>query len=226
MFSATPTSQGPGHHRRQLSTPAFPEAANFTKPAMASNPPHRAHRRGQTVDYGYATQVSAGRRPAPKTVPELRDYFNEKSGYPRQARPAQQAPPHLQQAQQQFIQNGLPMQEDAYQAYPPSWTWSRDELQELYQASAPSSSPAPSIAPALSRSASECSDKQSPLKTALHRMRQEQQHKLSMAQQAQMASYRPMQQLSVQPEAISPKMDPYLSCKISYSVWNIGSVAG
>jgi hypothetical protein len=57
-------------------------------------------------------------------------------------------------------------------------------------------------------------------------MRQEQQHKLSMAQQAQMASYRPMQQLSVQPEAISPKMDPYLSCKILYSTWNIGSVAG
>lgn len=42
-------------------------------------------------------------------------------------------------------------------------------------------------------------------------MRQEQQHNLSMAQQAQMASYRPIQQLSVQPEAFSPKMDPYFS---------------
>jgi regulatory protein SWI5 len=104
--------------------------------------------------------------------------------------------------------------EDAYQAYPPQWTWSREDLQELYQASIPTSSPASSIAPALSRSASECSDNQSPLKSALHRMRQEQQHNLSMAQQAQMASYRPMQHISVQQETISPKMDPYLSCKI------------
>ncbi|KAJ5132870.1 hypothetical protein N7448_007028 [Penicillium atrosanguineum] len=209
MFSATPTSQGPGHHRRQLSTPAYPEAATFTKPVMAGNQPHRAHRRGQTVDYGYTPQVSAGRRPAPKTVPELRDYFNEKSGYMRQARPTQQAPAYIQ-AQQPFIQAALPM-EDAYQTYPPQWTWSREELQELYQASASSSSPAPSIAPALSRSASECSDNQSPLKTALHRMRQEQQHNISMAQQAQMANYRPMQQSSIQPETMTTKMDPYLS---------------
>jgi hypothetical protein len=95
MFSATPSSQGPGHHRRQLSTPAYPEAATFTRPVMAGNQPHRAHRRGQTVDYGYAPQVSAGRRPAPKTVPELRDYFNEKSGYSRQTKPAQQAPAYV-----------------------------------------------------------------------------------------------------------------------------------
>lgn len=185
---------------------------------MAGIPPHRAHRRGQTVDYSsYAPQVaSAGRQPAPKTVPELRDFFNSKSGSARQARPAQQAPSYLQQAPQRFIQTdlGLPMHENPYQ-YQQSWTWSQEGLQDFYQASATSPSPASSIAPALSRPASECSNKNSPLKTGFYPMQREQQKHLSIVQQAQLSGYgRPMQHLSVQPEAISPKMDPYLSCKI------------
>lgn len=218
MISTTSSSQGPGHHRRQLSTPAPFEAPTITRPSMAGIPPRRAHRRGQTVDYGsYTPQMpSADRRHAPKTVPELRDLFNAKSGFPCQAQPAQQVSSHPQQVRQSFFQSGMPGQEDSYHAYQqPSWPWSQEELQEFYQASAsgPSSSSGSSIAPALSRSASESSDKNSPLKTALYRMRQEQQQNLSMAQQARITGYaRPMHQLSVQPEAISPRMDTY-TCK-------------
>lgn len=220
MISATSSSQGPGH-RRQHSTPAPFEAPTLTRPPMAGNPPRRAHRRGQTVDYGsYTPQMpSADRRNAPKTVPELRDFFNAKSGFTRHAQPAQQASSYSQQGQQSFIQPGLSAQEDSFHAYQPSWPWSQEELQDFYQASASSSSSssASSIAPALSRSASESSDRNSPLKTALHRMRQEQQQNLSMAQQARMPGYtRPMQPLSVQPEAISPRMD-HFSCKILFS---------
>lgn len=220
MISATSSSQGPGHHRRQHSTPVPFEAPTLARPPMAGIPPRRAHRRGQTVDYGSCTpqMASAGRRNAPKTVPELRDYFNAKSGFPRHVQSAQQDSSYSQQGQQSFIQSELPAPEDSYHTYQPSWPWSQEELQDLYQASASgsSSSCASSIAPALSRSASESSDKNSPLKTALHRMRQQQQQQqnLSMAQQARMTGYtRPMQPLSIQPEAVSPRMD-HFSCKI------------
>lgn len=220
MNSAT-SSAGPGHHRRQHSTPAPFEAPTVTRPPMAGIPPRRAHRRGQTVDLSsHAPRMpSTDRRYAPKTVPELRDFFNAKSGFPRQAQPAQQAVSYPQQAQQSFIQSGLPGHEESYHAYQPSWPWSQEELQDFYQASASAtSSSASSTAPALSRSASESSDKNSPLKNALHRMRTEQQNTLSMAQHAQMTGYaRPMQQLSVQPEAIAPKIDAY-SCKITLVV--------
>lgn len=217
MISATSSSQGPGHHRRQHSTPAPFEAPTLARPPMAGIPPRRAHRRGQTVDYGsYTPQIpTADRRNAPKTVPELRDFFNAKSGFPRHVQPAQQGPSYSQQGQQSFLQPGLPAHDDSYHAYQPSWPWSQEELQGFYQASASgsSSSSASSTAPALSRSASESSDKNSPLKTALHRMRQEQQQNISMAQQARIAGYsRPMQTLSVQPETISPRMD-HLACK-------------
>lgn len=223
MNSAT-SSAGPGHHRRQHSTPAPFEAPTVTRPPMAGIPPRRAHRRGQTVDFG-PRMSSTDRRHAPKTVPELRDFFNAKSGFSRQVQPAQQAVSYPQQVQQSFIQFGLPGQEDSYHACQPSWPWSQEELQDFYQASASAtaSSSASSTAPTLSRSASESSDKNSPLKNALHRMRQEQQSTLSMAQQAQMTGYaRPMQQLSVQPEAIAPRIDPY-SCKIPFvaSFWPV-----
>jgi regulatory protein SWI5 len=97
--------------------------------------------------------------------------------------------------------------------YQSSPMWSQAELQGLYSASAASTSPATTIAPALSRSASESSDKNASLTSALYRMRQE--RNLSMMQREQTTRHpRVMQPLSVQPEGISPKMNPYLSRKI------------
>lgn len=216
MISTTSSSKGPGH-RRQHSTPVAPfEAPTVSRPSMAGIPPRRAHRRGQTVDYGCFNPqlLSADRRHTPKTVPELRDYFNAKSGFSRQAQPPQQVQPS-QQARQSF-QFSLTGQDDSYHACQPSWSWTQEELQEFYQASVsePTSSSASSVAPPLSRSASESSDKNSPLKSALYRMQQEQQKALPMAQQARMNGYSGvMQPISVQLEAISPRMDPY-PCEI------------
>lgn len=214
MISTTSSSKGPGHHRRQHSTPVVPfEAPAIQRPSMAGGPIRRAHRRGQTVDYGSFNPqlLSADRRHAPKTVPELRDYFNAKSGLSRQAQPAQQVQSYPQQAQQSqsFIQSSLSGQEDSYHACQPSWPWIREELQEFYQVSAsgPCSSSASSVAPSLSRSASESSEKNSPLKSALFRMQQEQQKALPMTQQNGYG--RSMQPLSVRLEAISPRMEPY-----------------
>jgi regulatory protein SWI5 len=167
------------------------------------------------MDYGsYGQQIPAvDRRQASKTVPELRDFFNAKSaGLPQQARNAQQFPAYISRSEQSFIQNGFPVPQQHYQ-YQSSPMWSQEELQGLYSASAAPSTSATTIAPALSRSASESSDKNASLQSALHRMRQE--RNLSMMQREQATGYpRVMQPLSVQPEGISPKMNPYLSCKI------------
>ncbi|KAJ5174404.1 uncharacterized protein N7482_000281 [Penicillium canariense] len=210
MISANSTSLRPGHHRRQLSTPA-PFDAAIAPQAMSAGQPRRTHRRGQTMDYGsYGQQIPAvDLRHASKTVPELRDFFNAKSaGFFQQAGAAQQFPDYLQQAEQSFIPSGLPAQEP-YQ-YQSSPMWSQEELHGLYSASTATTSLATKIAPPLSRSASESSDKNASLKNALHRMRQE--RNLSMMQREQVTGYpRAMQPLSVQPEAISPKMNPYIS---------------
>jgi regulatory protein SWI5 len=170
------------------------------------------------MDYGsYGQQQipAVDRRHASKTVPELRDFFNAKSaGLPQQqARNAQQFPAYIQRSEQSFISNGLPVPQQQYQ-YQSSPMWSQEELQGLYSASAASTSPATTIAPALSRSASENSDKNASLQSALHRMRQE--RNFSMMQREQATGHpRVMQPLSVQPEGISPKMNPYISCKIN-----------
>jgi regulatory protein SWI5 len=169
------------------------------------------------MDYGsYGQQQipAVDRRHASKTVPELRDFFNAKSaGLPQQARNAQQFPAYIQRSEQSFIPNGLPVPQQHYQ-YQSSPMWSQEELQGLYSASVASNSPATTIAPALSRSASESSDKNASLQSALYRMRQE--RNFSMMQREQATGHpRVMQPLSVQPEGISPKMNPYISCKIN-----------
>lgn len=208
MISTNSTSLRPGHHhRRQLSTPA-PFDAAIVPQSMSAMPTRRTHRRGQTMDYGsYGQQMPAiDRRHALKTVPELRDFFNAKSaGLPQQVRNAQQF-------QQSFISTGLSVPQQQYQ-YESSQMWSQEELKGLYSASAASTSPATTIAPALSRSASESSDRNASLQSTLYRMRQERNFAMLQGEQAAGRS-RVMQQLSVQPEAMSPKMNPYLSCKI------------
>lgn len=214
MISTNSTSLRPGHHRRQLSTPA-PFDAAITPQAMSAIPTRRTHRRGQTMDYGsYGQQIPAvDQRHASKTVPELRDFFNAKSaGIPQQARNLQQFPAYIQRSEHSSVPSGLPVMQQSCQ-YQSSPMWSQAELQGLYSASAASTSPATTIAPALSRSASESSDKNASLTSALYRMRQE--RNLSMMQREQTTRHpRVMQPLSVQPEGISPKMNPYLSCKI------------
>lgn len=206
MISTNSTSLRPGHHhRRQLSTPA-PFDAAIVPQSMSAMPTRRTHRRGQTMDYGsYGQQMPAiDRRHASKTVPELRDFFNAKSaGLPQQVR-------NVQHFQQSFIPNGLPLQSQ-YQ-YQSSPMWSEEELQGLYSASAAPTSPATTIAPALSRSASESSDKNASLQSTLYRMRQERNFAMLQGEQAA-GRARVMHPVSVQPE-ISPKMNPYLSCKI------------
>ncbi|KAJ5674131.1 hypothetical protein N7462_009570 [Penicillium macrosclerotiorum] len=209
-MSANSTSLRPGHHRRQLSTPAPFDATTMPQP-MSAIPPRRTHRRGQTMDYGsYGQQIPAvDRRNVQKTVPELRDFFNAKSaGIPNQPRAVQQFTSYMPHAEQAFISSGLPAQPSfSYQTSP---MWSQEELQGLYAAATVSTSPVNTMAPALSRSASDNSDNNASLKNALHRMRQE--RNLSMMQREQITGHsRVMQPLSVQPEAISPKMNPYLS---------------
>lgn len=208
MISTNSTSLRPGHHhRRQLSTPA-PFDAAIAPQTMSAIPTRRTHRRGQTMDYGsYGQQIPAvDRRHASKTVPELRDFFNAKSaGLPQQARNAHNFT-------QSFAPTGLPVPQQQYQ-YQSSPMWSQEELQGLYSASTASTSSATTIAPALSRSASESSDKNASLQSTLYRMRQERNFAMMQREQATGHS-RVMQPLSVQPEGISPKMNPYLSCKI------------
>ena len=216
MISTNSTSLRPGHHRRQLSTPA-PFDATITPQAMSAIPTRRTHRRGQTMDYGsYGQQIPAvDRRHASKTVPELRDFFNAKSaGIPQQTRNVQQFPAYIQRPEPSFVPNGLPVLQQSCQ-YQSSPMWSQEELQGLYSTSAASTSTATTIAPALSRPASESSDKNASMPSALHCMRQK--RNLSMMQREQTTRHsRVMQPLSVQPEGVSPKTNPYLSCKIGY----------
>ncbi|KAJ6028346.1 hypothetical protein N7540_003922 [Penicillium herquei] len=193
----SPSSTLSHGHRRQISTPGF----EATRPAMANMPTRRTHRRGQTVDYGsFTPQHTIDRRSATSKVSQLRDYFNEKSGFSRQAMAAQQFMSTSQHDQQRFIPTGLPMVQD--EQYQGAYMWGPEELQDMYTAaSSPAAFPS-HVAPALARSASDNPNQNPHVR--------EQKRWESFSQQHN-GYPRPMQQLSVQPEAITPKINPYLS---------------
>jgi regulatory protein SWI5 len=174
MISAASNTMGNGRHRRQISTPG-----PYEVPTSAVMHQRRSHRRGQTVDHGsFNPQVAIDRQYMPKTVSQLRDYFNEKSGYPFQHRDVQQYQLYAQQPEQSeqsyFPPGQLAQQPHQYQPHislgADCQAFTQDQLQAIH-----TTSPAPSSigAPALSRSASESSEN-TPLKLALHRMQQEQ----------------------------------------------------
>ncbi|KAJ5516770.1 hypothetical protein N7527_008330 [Penicillium freii] len=216
---------GTGRHRRQISTPVAP----YQPPVMNNMQPRRSHRRGQTVDYSSFNQQPPMDRHMPKTVSQLRDYFNEKSGFPYQQRDVQQYQQYAQQPEQSFIPSGMHMQQP-YQYQPHQslgsdcQAFNQEQLQAIHTTTG---SPAPSSvgAPALSRSASECSEN-TPLKLALHRMQQEQfsnqqqqqfignadwelfpQRNMPMVQNEQVTAYAgQMHPVSVQPKAPSAKI--------------------
>lgn len=128
------------------------------------------------MDYGsFNPQASVDRQYMPKTVSQLRDYFNEKSGFPCQQRDVHQYQSYGQQPEQSYFPSELPAQQ-SYQYQPQAslgaecQAFDQDQLQAIHAAS-----PVPSSigAPALSRSASESSEN-TPLKLALHRMQSEQ----------------------------------------------------
>ncbi|OGE53275.1 hypothetical protein PENARI_c008G08724 [Penicillium arizonense] len=227
MISAAPNALGNGRHRRQISTPAAP--FEVAAPAIMSNmQPRRSHRRGQTVDFSsFSPHVAMDRQHMPKTVSQLRDYFNEKSGYPSQQRNVHQYQSYAPQPEQSYMPSGMPVQQ-SYQ-YQPSLgsdcqAFNQEQLQAIH-ASTGSPSPSSIGAPALSRSASECSEN-TPLKLALHRMQQEQfsnqqnqqfidnadwelfpQRNMPMAQNEQMTAYAgSMHPVSVQPKAPSARI--------------------
>ena len=219
----SPSSTLSHGHRRQLSTPAPFEAAQ--PPVMSAMPPRRTHRRGQTVDYGsFSSQIPAvDRRNASNKVAQLRDFFNEKSGYSRPVSAAQQFPPSLQQDGQSMMSLGLPtLHEGQYQT---SYMWNPEELQDIYAGPGNTASFPTPTAPILSRSASDNPDPNAPLKNAMYRMRQERQQRdlkrwESISQQPLMIPKEQttiyehsIHQHPVQPEGISPKENPYLSCK-------------
>lgn len=165
----------------------------------------------------------------PKTVSQLRDYFNEKSGFPYQQRDVQQYQQYAQQPERSFIPSNMHMQQP-YQYQPHQslgsdcQAFNQEQLQAIHTTTG---SPAPSSvgAPALSRSASECSEN-TPLKLALHRMQQEQfsnqqqqqfignadwelfpQRNMPMVQNEQVTAYAgQMHPVSVQPKAPSAKI--------------------
>ncbi|KAJ5957168.1 hypothetical protein N7501_011447 [Penicillium viridicatum] len=216
---------GTGRHRRQISTPVAP----YQPPVMNNMQPRRSHRRGQTVDYSSFNQQPPMDRHMPKTVSQLRDYFNEKSGFPYQQRDVQQYQQYAQQPEQSFIPSSMHMQQP-YQYQPHQslgsdcQAFNQEQLQAIHTTTG---SPAPSSvgAPALSRSASECSEN-TPLKLALHRMQQEQfsnqqqqqfignadwelfpQRNMPMVQNEQVTAYAgQMHPVSVQPKAPSAKI--------------------
>jgi regulatory protein SWI5 len=171
MIPAAPNALGNGRHRRQISTPA-----PYEVPTSVVMHQRRSHRRGQTVDYGsFNPQPAIDRQYMPKTVSQLRDYFNEKSGFPYQQRDVQQYQSYAQQPEQSYFPPGqLAQQPHQYQSQASlgadCQAFSQDQLQAIH-----TTSPAPSSigAPSLSRSASESSEN-TPLKLALHRMQQEQ----------------------------------------------------
>jgi regulatory protein SWI5 len=167
------------------------------------------------------------RQHMPKTVSQLRDYFNEKSGYPSQQRNVHQYQSYAPQQEQSYMPSGMPVQQ-SYQ-YQPSLgsdcqAFNQEQLQAIH-ASTGSPSPSSIGAPALSRSTSECSEN-TPLKLALHRMQQEQfsnrqnqqfidnadwelfpQRNMPMAQNEQMTAYAgSMHPVSVQPKAPSARI--------------------
>ncbi|KAJ5287954.1 hypothetical protein N7478_003640 [Penicillium angulare] len=201
----SPSSTLSRGHRRQISTPGF----EANRPSMANMPPRRTHRRGQTVDYGsFGPQQALDRRSATNKVHQLRDFFNEKSGFSQQALAAQQFMHSSQHGQAQFMHSHLPMsQPEQYQS---AYMWNPEELQAMYTMDGSSAAfPAP-IAPALARSASDNPNSNSVSTSALHQMQAERQHHLQSRQQAN-GYAQSMQQLSVQPEGYSPKINPYLS---------------
>ncbi|OQE05842.1 hypothetical protein PENVUL_c021G08457 [Penicillium vulpinum] len=219
---------GNGRHRRQISTPVAPfEPA----PVMTNIQPRRSHRRGQTVDYSSFSQQATIDRQMPKTVSQLRDYFNEKSGFSYQQRDVQQYQSYAQQPERSFIPSAMHIQQPyQYQSHQPLGSdcqaFNQEQLQAIHTTTG---SPAPSSvgAPALSRSASESSEN-TPLKLALHRMQQEQfsnqqqqqqqytgnadwelfpQRNMQMASNEQVTAYAgPMHPVSVQPKAPSAKI--------------------
>lgn len=192
---------------------------------MSAIGPRRTHRRGQTVDYGrFGPQPAPlDRRSVTNKVTQLRDYFNEKSGQSRAAATTQKFA--AVQDQQRFmsaaIPSGLPPQPtDQYQS---AYMWSLEEVPDMYTAAGnPVTFPA-QIAPALARSASDNTNPNAISTTAIHRMRGEQANQVQgrgqnnwdvFSQQAQS-----MQPLSIQSDNISPKMNPYLSCKMRYLIF-------
>ncbi|KAK5800059.1 hypothetical protein VI817_002271 [Penicillium citrinum] len=205
MISSNATSTHPGHHRRQLSQPF--EAASAPR-HMPGAPSYRAHRRGQTVDYAaLGPQLSSAnritRRPAQKTVPELRDFFNEKSGFSSQSVTRTQMPTHMRQTEQPFFQNGPPAQ-TSYNAM--SYMLSEEELQAMYGAATADIS-SNTYAPALSRSASDNAGKTPSMHQALYRLQQERSFPMTKGEEASLHSW-PEHQPLVQPKAISPQKNP------------------
>lgn len=188
------------------------------------------------MDYSsFSPQAAMDRHYMPKTVSQLRDYFNEKSGFQSQPQGVQQYQSYAQQPEQSYFPSGLPAQQSCQSQHQDSLAvrcqaFSQEQLQAIHGAS-----PAPSStgAPALSRSASESSEN-TPLKLALHRMQQEQssnyrQHfsnqadwelfprrDMPMAQNGQVTAYvESMHPVSVQPKAPSAKILSHMSsaCK-------------
>lgn len=203
-------------HRRQISTPSI-EAARH--PNMSAMPTRRTHRRGQTVDYGrFGPQAAPlDRRCATNKVSQLRDYFNEKSGYARQVAAAQQFEPV--QDQQHYISangpSGVPSQQ--HDQFESAYMWSLDETPDMYTAAGnPVTFPAP-IAPGLARSSSDNPSPNATLKSAMYRMREERGHQVQGRAQKNWEAFsqqpQPMQPLSIPSEGISPQMQSYISCK-------------
>lgn len=214
-----------GHHRRQISSPAPFELAQPR--VMSAIPPRRTHRRGQTVDYSsFGPQAApVDRRNARSKVTQLRDYFNEKSGFPQQGMTALGLAPSLQDPQS-FSPSNLPM----HSQYQSNLMWSREELDSIYgQVGNSATFPNP-IAPALARSASDNTESNAAFRQTAHRGRQDrEQHSYfsqqnpSMISKEQMAAFaQSMQPVSVQPEDLSSKIHPYLSCKIRTCLLRFG----
>lgn len=150
---------------------------------------------------GSANRIT--RRAAPKTVPELRDFFNEKAGFPHQTGATRHLTAHPRQTQQPFYPHGLPM-EDSHSNM--SFMLSEEELQAMYGAATADIS-SNTYAPALSRSASDNAGKTPSIQNTVHRLQQEQ--IFPMAKQEDTSFYQwPEHQPIVQPKAISPKMNP------------------
>ena len=235
----SPSSAHSHGHRRQISTPAPFEVAK--QPVLAAMPPRRTHRRGQTVDYGsFSSQMPVvGRRNAPNKVSQLRDYFNEKSGYSRPV----SAAPQFSSSQQDRVPfmshgppSGLPMVPES--SYQTSYTWIPDEL--VFGTSSGFPSFASSTASSESRSATNNTDDNAPLNDAMYRMRQlrEQQEIEQLGSFSPQPTINPnekttgyahsIQQLSVQPEEVSSRINQYLSCEsnVNFSFDLDGALTG
>jgi regulatory protein SWI5 len=185
---------------------------------MSGAPTYRSHRRGQTVDYAalgpqLASANRITRRAAPKTVPELRDYFNEKSGFSHQSGAAHQLPAHMRQATLPFSQGGASVQ-SSYNTM--SYMLSEEELQAMYGAATADVS-SNTYAPALSRSASDNAGKTPSMHSTLYHLQQERSFPMNKREDVSLYQW-PEHQPIVQPKAISPKMNPFHSCKFYASI--------